>query len=172
MQMQGGMANPWAMHFGGGVPGEMQIAMAQRMQLGRDAPGDLPITMCNQPSHGDARLTALAANLPRGGPLPATIAAKGPAMAALGDAAGGAPLPATFVAKEPAIPALEDAAEPPAALKDAKPAGRLQLADAPAVASETPKGESKLSAMAKRIQAARGSMLDERAKALWACIYL
>jgi hypothetical protein len=29
-----------------------------------------------------------------------------------------------------------------------------------------------LSAMAKRIQAARGSMLDERAKALWACIYL
>ena len=170
MQMQGGMANPWAMHFGGGVPGEMQIAMAQRLQLGRDAPGDLPITMCNQPSHGDARLTALAANLPRGGPLPATIAAKGPAMAALGDAAGGAPLPATFVA--PAIPALEDAAEPPAALKDAKPAGRLQLADAPAVASETPKGESKLSAMAKRIQAARGSMLDERAKALWACIYL
>ena len=172
MQMQGGMANPWAMHFGGGVPGELQIAMAQRMQLGRDAPGDLPITMCNQPSHGDARLTALAANLPRGGPLPATIAAKGPAMAALGDAAGGAPLPATFVATEPAIPALEDAAEPPAALKDAKPAGRLQLADAPAVASETPKGESKLSAMAKRIQAARGSMLDERAKALWACIYL
>ena len=149
MQMQGGMANPWAMHFGGGVPGEMQIAMAQRMQLGRDAPGDLPITMCNQPSHGDARLTALAANLPRGGPLPATIAAKGPAMAALGDAA-----------------------EPPAALKDAKPAGRLQLADAPAVASEKPEGESRLSAMAKRIQAARGSMLDERAKALWACIYL
>jgi hypothetical protein len=165
MQMQGGMANPWAMHFGGGVPGEMQIAMAQRMQLGRDAPGDLPITMCNQPSHGDARLTALAASLPRGGPLPAT-----PAMAALGDAAGGAPLPATFVA--PAIPALEDAAEPPAALKDAKPAGRLQLADAPAVASEKPEGESRLSAMAKRIQAARGSMLDERAKALWACIYL
>ena len=79
MQMQGGgMANPWAMHFGGGVPGELQIAMAQRMQLGRDAPGDLPITMCNQPSQGDARLTALAANLPRGGPLPATIAAKGP----------------------------------------------------------------------------------------------
>lgn len=170
MQMQGGMANPWAMHFGGGVPGEMQIAMAQRMQLGRDAPGDLPITMCNQPSHGDARLTALAANLPRGGPLPATIAAKGPAMAALGDAAGGAPLPATFVA--PAIPALEDAAEPPAALKDAKPAGRLQLADAPAVASETPKDESKLSALAAKILAARGSMLDERAKALWACIYL
>ena len=172
MQMQGGMANPWAMHFGGGVPGEMQIAMGQRMQLGRDAPGDLPITMCNQPSHGDARLTALAASLPRGGPLPATIAAKGPAMAALGDAAGGAPLPATFVATEPAIPALEDAAEPPAALKDAKPAGRLQLADAPAVASEKPEGESRLSAMAKRIQAARGSMLDERAKALWACIYL
>ena len=147
MQMQGGMANPWAMHFGGGVPGEMQIAMAQRMQLGRDAPGDLPITMCNQPSQGDARLTALAANLPRGHTLPAT-----------------------FVA--PAIPALEDTAEPPAALKDAKPAGRLQLADAPAVASEKPEGESRLSAMAKRIQAARGSMLDERAKALWACIYL
>ena len=172
MQMQGGMANPWAMHFGGGVPGEMQIAMAQRMQLGRDAPGDLPITMCNQPSQGDARLTALAANLPRGGPLPATIAAKGPAMAALGDAAGGAPLPATFVAKEPAMPALEDAAEPPAALKDAKPAGRLRLADAPAVASETPKDESKLSALAAKILAARGSMLDERAKALWACMYL
>ena len=148
MQMQGGMANPWATHFGGGLPGELPITMAQRMQLGGDAPGDLPITMCKQPSQGDARLAALAAKFTDGDPLPAT-----------------------FAAKVPAMPALGDAAEPPAALEDAKPAD-ASGAIGPAVASETPKGQGRLSALAAKILVARCMMQDERAKALWACMYL
>jgi len=146
MQMQGGMANPWATHFGGGLPGELP---------GGDAPGHLKITMCKQPSQGDARLAALAAKFPD-----------------------------TFAAKVPAMPALGDAAKPPAALEDAKPAdasgavGPAALEDAKpadasgAVASETPKDASKLSALTAKILAARCSMSDERAKALWACMYL
>jgi hypothetical protein len=150
--MQGGMANPWATHFGGGAPGELPITMAQRGQLGGGAPGDLNITMCNQPSQGDARLVALAAKLPNGAPMPATLAA-------------------TLAAKEPM--ALEDAkpADAPGALEDAKPAG-ASGAVVPAVASETPKGKSKLSELAAKILVARGMMQDERAKALWACMYL
>ena len=122
--MQGGMANPWATHFGGGLPGEL---------LGGDAPGHLKITMCKQPSQGDARLAALAAKFPAGAPMPA----------------------------------LGDAAKPPAALEDAKPADASG-----AVASETPKDASKLSALTAKILAARCAMSDERAKALWACMYL
>ena len=161
MQMQGGMANPWATHFGGGAPGELPITMAQRMQLGGDAPGDLPITMCKQPSQGDARLAALAAKLPNGAPLPATFAAKVPAMPALGDAAK------PPAALEDAKPADASGAVGPAALEDAKPADASG-----AVASETPKDASKLSALAAKILAARCAMSDERAKALWACMYL
>ena len=114
--MQGGMANPWATHFGGGAPGELPITMAQRMQLGGDAPGELPITMCKQPSQGDARLVALAAKLPNGAPMPATLAA-------------------TLAAKEPM------------ALEDAKPADASGAFGPGAVASETPKDESKLLAL-------------------------
>ena len=138
--MQGGMANPWATHFGGGLPGELP---------GGDAPGHLKITMCKQPSQGDARLAALAAKFPAGAPMPA-----------LGDAAKP---PAAFDAK----PADASGAVGPAALEDAKPADASG-----AVASETPKDASKLSALTAKILAARCSMSDERAKALWACMYL
>ena len=137
--MQGGMANPWATHFGGGLPGELP---------GGDAPGHLKITMCKQPSQGDARLAALAAKFPAGAP-------------ALGDAAK------PPAALEDAKPADASGAVGPAALEDAKPADASG-----AVASETPKDASKLSALTAKILAARCSMSDERAKALWACMYL
>jgi hypothetical protein len=139
--MQGGMANPWATHFGGGLPGELP---------GGDAPGHLKITMCKQPSQGDARLAALAAKFPAGAPMPA-----------LGDAAK------PPAALEDAKPADASGAVGPAALEDAKPADASG-----AVASETPKDASKLSALTAKILAARCSMSDERAKALWACMYL
>ena len=158
------------MHFGGGVPGELPITMAPRMQLGGVAPGDLPITMCKQPSQGDARLAALAAKLPNGATLPTTLAAEVPAMPAIADAAGGTPLPATSAANVPATPPLGEAAEP-LQIEDAKPADASGAFGPGAVASETPENKSKLSALAAKILVARGAMIDDRAKALWACMY-
>jgi hypothetical protein len=161
------------MNAGGGVPGDIPITMASGMQLGGRAPTDLPITMCNQPmcSQGDARLAALAAKLPNGAPLPDTLAAKVPAMHAIGDAAGEAPWPAASAANVHAMPALGDAAKPLAAIEDATAADASGAFGAGAVASEAPKDTSKLSALTAKIMVARGTMKDERAKALWACMY-
>ena len=97
--------------------------------------------------------------------------AKVPAMPAIGDAAGEAPWPATSAAYVPAMPALGDAAKPLAAIEDATAADASGAFGAGAVASEAPKDTSKLSALTAKILVARGTMKDERAKALWACMY-
>ena len=149
------------MSVGGGVPGDIPITMASGMPLGGHTPKDLPLLMCNQPSQGEARLATLAAKLPQGAPLPDTLAATVPAMLAIGDAAGEAPLPATSAANVPVMPALEDATA-------ADASGAF---GAGAVASGAPKDTSKLSALTAKILGARGAMKDERAKALWACMY-
>ena len=142
----------------------MQMASQMNMvaRNGGGAAGELPITYCQQPSQGDARLKALTAKLPGSGISQAPSDA---GRMALADAAAPtgphAPL------------ALADAAAAVASGAFASGVGASGGANSAEDASKgTPNGKSGLSALTAHILIACQGMKDDRAEALWACMYL
>jgi len=136
----------------------MQMAAQMNMvaQNGGGAAGELPITFCQRPSQGDARLKALTAKLPGSG---ISQAPNDAGRLALADAA--AP-------PGPNAPPLADAAAAVASGVGAS-GGANSAEDA---SKGTPNGKSGLSALTEKILTARHSVKDDRAEALWACMYL
>ena len=132
---------------------------SQNANAGKE-PGDLPGLTLYPPSQGGARLSALAKALPLGAPMPAIL----PAIA---DAAGLA------IADAAGMPALADAAaNVMPVIAGAEATAASGAVDPGAVASVAKQAPSNLAALTAKIFQARTNMKDDRAKALWACMYL